>query len=263
MIHIKDQLGNSIVLDRTPQRIVSLVPSQTELLIDLGLESQLLGITKFCVHPGHLRKTKTIVGGTKTIRIDVIKALKPDIILCNKEENTQEIVESCQKLCPVHVSDIVTIEDNNEMMFQYGMLFKKEKETRVLIDEINLGIKKLRTIVSKVDKKRVTYFIWQKPYMVVGNDTFINTLLEISGYENAYKNAERYPEITLESLQDKTDYIFLSSEPFPFKEEHKTRFENFVGRENVILVDGEYFSWYGSRLIGATKYFENLFRQLV
>ena len=112
---MQDQLGTQHTFEKTPLRIVSLVPSQTELLYDLGLEDNIVGITKFCVHPFHFKATKTIVGGTKTIKFDKIKALQPDIIICNKEENTKEIVEELSQICPVWVTDILMIEDNLQM----------------------------------------------------------------------------------------------------------------------------------------------------
>jgi len=111
-----DQLGTTHTFGRIPKRIISLVPSQTELLYDLGLEEEIVGITKFCVHPNHLKATKQIVGGTKQVKLDKIKALQPEIIIANKEENTKEIVEELSKICPVWVTNIITIEDNLQMI---------------------------------------------------------------------------------------------------------------------------------------------------
>ena len=108
----QDQIGRILELEKTPKRIICLVPSLTELLVDLGLEDCIVGITKFCIHPTHLKQTKAIVGGTKNINVDKIKALNPDIILCNKEENSKEIVKICEEIAPTHVSDIFTINDN-------------------------------------------------------------------------------------------------------------------------------------------------------
>ena len=120
-----DQLNRNVELEHIPKRIVSLVPSQTELLVDLGLENDLVGITKFCVHPNHLRKQKTIVGGTKQIHLDKIKALRPDIILCNKEENTKEIIRDLEDLAPIHISDVNTVEDCLELIKMYSIIFNR------------------------------------------------------------------------------------------------------------------------------------------
>ena len=124
-MQLTDQLGIQHTFDTQLIRIVSLVPSQTELLYDLGLEDNIVGITKFCVHPVHFKATKTIVGGTKNVKFDKIKALQPDIIICNKEENTKEIVEELSAICPVWVTDIYTIEDNLQMISDFGQLFNK------------------------------------------------------------------------------------------------------------------------------------------
>ncbi|WP_373059864.1 ABC transporter substrate-binding protein [Zunongwangia sp. H14] len=250
-----DQLHRKIEIPETPKRIVSLVPSQTELLVDLGLKSALVGITKFCVHPKTLRKEKKVVGGTKTIHLEKIKALKPDLILCNKEENTEEMVANLEKIAPVHVSDIVTLEDAFELMRQYGNLFGKNLEAEKLIAEIE---KKKEVLVKKLQGRqaeRTAYFIWKKPLILAGTNTFINTLLKLNKLDNIVEG--RYPEINLEKLEElQPEVILLSSEPFPFKEKHKQIFDSL--KAEVILVDGEYFSWYGSRLVKAMDYFAGL-----
>ena len=139
----KDQLHTVFEFSQTPKRIVSLVPSQTELLIDLGLKKQVVGITKFCTHPTSLRDEKTIVGGTKTIHLDKIRSLQPDIIICNKEENTKEIVALCATIAPVWVSDIYTLENALEMISLLGTLFEKEEKAFDIIlanHLLNLGL---------------------------------------------------------------------------------------------------------------------------
>ncbi|WP_372919865.1 ABC transporter substrate-binding protein [Salegentibacter sp.] len=255
-MELRDQLQRKIVLDGVPQRVVSLVPSQTELLIDLGLEEKLAGITKFCVHPEYLRKTKKVVGGTKQVHINRIKDLQPDLILCNKEENTPEMVEALEKIAPVHVSDINEIEDAFEMMFQYGQLFNREELAKTMVNSIRKKISTLKEINKGKPTKKVAYLIWQDPIMIAGKSTFIDTLLQLNNVENVYRE-DRYPVTSLEELKErKPDLILLSSEPYPFSEKHIEFFEN-TGAE-IILVDGEYFSWYGSRLLYAIEYFKNL-----
>ena len=123
--------------------------------MDLGLEDNLVGITKFCVHPKHLKQTKTIVGGTKTIHIKKIKALKPDIVLCNKEENTQEMIAELEQIAPVHISDIYTIEDCLELIEMYGDIFSREKESQILIENIFQNMVSIENIIKlkKILKK--------------------------------------------------------------------------------------------------------------
>lgn len=257
----KDQIGQIHTFETSPKRIVSLVPSQTELLYDLGLEETIVGITKFCVHPHHLKATKSIVGGTKTIKFDKIAALQPDIIICNKEENTKEIVQELSAICPVWVTDIYTIEDNNKMILDFGTLFNKRTEAQKWINKINFALQDFQNFLKDKPKKKVAYFIWANPYMVAGNATFINELLKINHFSNIYENKEsRYPEIELTKirLEGDTDYVFLSSEPFPFKDEHAFEIGRATHHAKTVFVDGEFFSWYGSRLVKAFDYFKIL-----
>ena len=255
-----DHLGNHIDISVTPKRIISLVPSQTELLYDLGLEESIVGITKFCVHPFHFKSTKQIIGGTKNIKIDKIKQLNPDIILCNKEENTKAIVEACDQICNVHVSDILTIDDSLELIKQYGELFNKQEEALKLIQGIDKEIEDFQNFIQNKPTLKVAYFIWKNPWMVAANHTFINYLLQLNKFENIYSNEIRYPKtlISNSKLQNGVDFILLSSEPFPFSEVHKKEMQNLLPNTTVILVDGEMFSWFGSRLIKAFKYFKML-----
>ncbi len=253
----KDQLNRTLTLSHTPKRIISLVPSQTELLVDLGLEESIVGITRFCVHPKNLKKSKTIVGGTKKIRVDKIKALHPDIIICNKEENSKEIVESLEKIAPVWVSDMYTIEDALQMISLLGTLFNVEDRSRKIINSINSETNEFVSFMKLKPYKKVAYLIWNNPYMLAGRNTFIQQLLALNKFENIITDPNsRYPEATIEDLK-KTDIILLSSEPFPFKEKHLIEIKETTQKE-VILVDGEYFSWYGSRLEHAFSYFKRL-----
>jgi ABC-type Fe3+-hydroxamate transport system substrate-binding protein len=263
-VKIVDQIGKELVLKQVPKRIVSLVPSQTELLFDLGLEEQIVGLTKFCVHPYHLKSTKAIVGGTKTIKIDKIKALNPDIILCNKEENTKEIVEACNAICTVHVSDIFTIKDCIALITQYGVLFNKRTEANKIANKITFNLNDFLAYINNKPSYKVAYFIWRNPWMVAGNTTFINYLLTLNKFENIYGNLERYPEVDINKIQLEGDpeLILLSSEPYPFKDEHAFEVGRVSHHAKTIFVDGEYFSWYGSRLVKAFDYFKTLRNRL-
>lgn len=257
----RDQLDRKIELNKEPERIVSLVPSQTELLCYLGLKEKIVGVTKFCVHPENLRKEKKVVGGTKTVHFDRIRDLKPDIILCNKEENTEDMVRELEKIAPVHISEVITFEDSMELIRMYGSLFGCKKSAEGLISEIR---SKKDSFIEKLSgqKLKVAYLIWRDPWMGVGADTFINSMLELNDLSNVLGNhSARYPEISLKELNKlEPDVVLLSSEPFPFKEKHIDEVQS--EKLHVALVDGEYFSWYGSRLLAAFDYFENLHKQL-
>jgi len=215
---VKDQLNREISLSVTPRRIVSLVPSQTELLVDLGLKTSLVGITKFCVHPKNIKKEITVVGGTKEVDYAKIEKLQPDIIICNREENTQKMVTALERIAPVWVSDIVTIDDSLQMIESLGILFGVTTEASKVISFITSEIKSFQKFIADKPLKKVVYLIWNEPYMAAGSDTFIHSLLLENNFQNTISE-KRYPEVTIEQL-DRADLVLLSSEPYPFKEKH-------------------------------------------
>lgn len=253
---LTDQMGNNLSIPEKPKRIISLVPSQTELLFDLGLEEEIVGVTKFCVHPKDSVASKTIIGGTKKFRFETIHKLKPDIIFGNKEENYQSGIEQLKQNYPVWMSDIKTLDDAFDMINSLGRITGMFQNSLKLVRSIKNEFLSL----PKVDKpKSVLYLIWQEPKMTVGGDTFIHHLLEKAGYINLAKSLSRYPELTDEDIESlRPDLIFLSSEPFPFREKHLKEFKNRFPKVKVSLVDGEMFSWYGSRLNLAPPYFREL-----
>jgi len=263
--NITDQLGTMHTFESTPKRIISLVPSQTELLYDLGLEEAIVGITKFCVHPFHFKQTKAIVGGTKNVKFDKIKALQPDIIIGNKEENTKEIVEELRTICPVWVTDIMTLEDNFQMISDFGQLFNKRTEAQKWNDKINFAYRDFQIFIKEKTIKKVAYFIWVNPYMVAGKSTYINELLQLNKFNNIYQNREeRYPEIIIQKMriQGDPDIVLLSSEPFPFNDENAFEIGRFTHHAQTVFVDGEMFSWYGTRILKAFDYFKKLHSRL-
>lgn len=248
-----DQLNRFIFLPQSPRRIISLVPSQTELLVDLGLEERIVGVTKFCIHPQHLKKQKTIVGGTKNYRFDVIDSLQPDLIIGNKEENDRDGIEKLATKYPVWMSDIFSLEDNYEMIRQIGKICQEDQKAREIIQRIKSSFE------QPIPKKgSCVYLIWNEPIMVAGQDTFINVMLEKAGFENLI-DGSRYPVLEKEDLQRlNPDFLLLSSEPFPFKEKHLDFYRTLLPNSQIKLVDGELFSWYGSRLIHSAAYFQRL-----
>ncbi len=256
-----DQLQRRIQLNSVPKRIVSLVPSQTELLVDLGLENTIVGVTKFCIHPNQLRKEKQVVGGTKHVHLDKIKALSPDIILCNKEENTKEMIEALEQIAPVHISDIMTLEDAFELIEMYGALFHVIPRASEVVDCIRIEREQFQAKRKGLKTSKVAYFIWKDPWMVVASNTFIDAMLKEAGFQNVFKNEDRYPEIDLDHPQlNVADKILLSSEPYPFKQKQITELKHRFQNKEIHIVDGEMFSWYGSRLQKAYRYFLTLNR---
>ena len=252
-MHYTDHLHRKIILPNPPERIISLVPSQTELLIELGLEQKLVGVTKFCVHPKHIRKEKTIVGGTKNYRMDVIESLRPDLIIGNKEENEQEGIRALSEKWPVWMSDIFTLQDAYRMILDIGELTSSLSKAKDLVQKIE------NSLQNPIPRKGTcVYLIWENPTMAAGKNTFIHEMLNMAGFENLI-NGERYPEIDLEYLKElNPEFLLLSSEPFPFKEKHLTYYRENLPTTQVMLIDGEMFSWYGSRLQYSGEYFRSL-----
>ncbi len=235
-------------------RIISLVPSQTELLFDLGLEERVVGITKFCVHPGHWRKSKTIIGGTKNIDVRKIKTLNPDLIIGNKEENDWDGIRELQHHFPVWISDVKDRSSALQMIEAIGKITDTELRGKSIIEQITSNFKS----IQKVKSLRALYLIWQNPWMAAGNDTFIHSMLFELGLINCV-NEPRYPSFDENQLKQlNPEVILLSTEPFPFTEKHKEQLTTIFPSAKVLLVDGEMFSWYGSRMRLAPDYFASL-----
>lgn len=254
-MRITDQTGQHIHLPSPVKKIISVVPSQTELLYHLNLDKETTGITKFCIHPQQWFKTKTRVGGTKTLDIDLIRKLNPDIIFANKEENTEHQIKLLSKELPVYISDIKNLEDALQMIADIGIITGTYDKASAIIREIK------NNFTNLIPRKEINtaYLIWQKPFMSVGGDTFINDMMKRCGYSNVLQNKQRYPETTVDELNSlNTELLLLSSEPFPFKEKHVDEIIAAGFKGKIMLVDGEMFSWYGSRLIQAPAYFQQL-----
>lgn len=262
-MHFKDQLQRPIVLNHTPERIVCLVPSITELLCDLGLVSSLVGVTKFCVHPHHIMTNVTVVGGTKQVHFDKIRDLKPDLIICNKEENTQDMIAELETIASVHISDINSVADCLELIDMYGTMFNCSNEANLLVSKITKGKTDFEDFIKTQPNREVAYFIWKDPWMVAANDTFVNYMLKLNSFKNAFENESRYPEISMDTIYPEVEFVFLSSEPFPFKDEHKSMLQPQFPNAKILLVDGEMFSWYGSRLLLAFNYFKTWHRTVL
>lgn len=261
-----DQTGRSVTLPGIPKRIISLVPSQTELLFDLGLDEEVVGITKFCIHPANWFYTKTRVGGTKSLHINIINELEPDLVIANKEENVKEQVEELAVRCPVWISDVHNLESAYDMITKLGSITSRDVQAESIIKNIKNNFSQLRIPARR---PLAAYLIWNDPYMTAGSDTFINSMMHAAGLQNAFAGQTRYPETSIEQLNAiDPDLLLLSSEPFPFKQKHVDELRSTVvtaspGRPRIELVDGQMFSWYGSRLQHAPAYFEKLQKKLL
>ena len=259
-MHTRDQLNREVNLPFPPRRIVSLVPSQTELLYDLGLQDEVVGITKFCIHPEAWFRQKKRVGGTKKLNLEAIAALQPDLIIGNKEENERTQIEALQTRYPVWMSDVLCLEDAEEMIRRIGAMVDKAREAAILAAKIRQSF----DLLEVVEGLRTAYFIWNEPYMVAAADTFINDMLRRAGFINVFGHLPRYPEINEAMLREaQPEVILLSSEPYPFQQKHIEALRIHCPNAVICLADGELFSWYGSRLLHSATYFRNLHRDCI
>jgi ABC-type Fe3+-hydroxamate transport system substrate-binding protein len=258
-VQILDDIGCLINFTKQPKRIISLVPSFTETLFEIGLGNNLVGITKFCVHPTQLRKQIPLIGGTKNINISKIEALAPDIVFASKEENIQEQVNALKKFTQVHTSDIKSVFDVLQWLAIIEKMFQVDN---ALLQELKNKIDEITKYIPAAAYSAV-YLIWQNPFFTIGGDTFINSMLSYAGIKNVFQDNTRYPTITIEDIaHSQAEIVLLSSEPFPFKEKHVAQLQTLLPTKKIMLVDGEIFSWYGWRMTKALPYFALLHNSL-
>ncbi|MEM1124500.1 MAG: helical backbone metal receptor [Bacteroidota bacterium] len=252
---ISDQIGRTVHTPELPKRIISLVPSITELLVDLGLTNRLVGRTKFCVHPEGIVRSIPKVGGTKRVAFEKIAALQPDLIIANQEENDEGQIKQLMVHFPVWVSQVPTFAAGLEMVQSVGQLTQTVEKANNIIERSSVAWQQLYAEPSM----KTAYLIWQKPYMTIGNDTYIHDVLRQLGFLNVFSEATRYPTFTLSDLQQRQpQLILLSSEPFPFKQQHLDTLQLAFPNTSVRLVDGEAFSWYGTRFLKTANYLREL-----
>jgi ABC-type Fe3+-hydroxamate transport system substrate-binding protein len=244
-------------LHYTPSRIISLVPSQTALLHHLNLDKEVIGITKFCIHPSTWFREKTRIGGTKSLHIEKIIALQPDLLIANREENNQQDVELLAETIPVWVTDVKNLPDAIQMILDVGTLTRKIAGSQRMAETILDLFQKLSRHRKTI---RTAYLIWKDPYMTVGTDTFIHDMMTRAGFENIYHIQSRYPECSLEEIRQLgCELVLLSSEPYPFKQKHIDELSDLLPDTKIVLVNGEMFSWYGSHLLDAPAYLNQLY----
>ena len=236
-------------------RIISLVPSITELICDLGLAEQLVGRTGFCIHPWETVRKIPKVGGTKDLRFDVIRALKPTHVIVNVDENRREDAEALAEFVPeVVVTHPLGPLDNLELFRRLGHTFDREDEAERLCAAFEAAHTTLGDPAGR-PAQNVLYLIWREPWMTVSPDTYIaRTLALLNWHTLPAETADRYPEVDLGEYAGQVDRVLLSSEPFHFKAHHLDEVRHLVPGAQVSLIDGEMTSWYGSRAIQAMRY---------
>lgn len=239
------------------RRIISLVPSLTELLAQLELHDETVGITKFCVHPHAWFRSKSRMGGTKDVRLNRVMDEAPDLVIASKEENEQAQIEAIAAHFPVLLTDVCNLQDALQAIVDIGHCCHRQQQAEALVALIKERFQELAKM--KTARKRAAYFIWRDPWMVAGGDTYINDMLWKAGYENVFSHKSRYPETSEAELQMLAPELLLfSSEPFPFRPHHAEEIKAFLPHSTAIMVDGEMFSWYGSRMLMAPAYFAQL-----
>jgi len=254
-IKIYDQSERSFIINQPVKKVVSLVPSVTETLIFLGLKEQMAGRTKFCLHPQVHVEHIPVVGGTKSIDIEKVIYLNPDLIIGSKEENEKEQIITLAEQFPVYVNDVIDLPSCYNFIEAMGNIFSLENAAQDLIFSIRNSFENKMFFFNP----RIIYLIWHKPFMTIGKNTFIDSILKQSGLYNIFGHLERYPQITEQQIQEaEADYILLSTEPYPFNENHCREFEKIFKGSKVMLVDGEMFAWYGSHLLKSASYFQQL-----
>lgn len=256
-----DDLGRFVEIGEKPNRIISLCPSQSETLAFLAGDSRIAGITKFCIHPNTLFKSAIKVGGTKKVNINLIDSLHPDLIVCEKEENTPEMVAELESKWPVYVTDVRSVADAYKMVNDLGRIVGEPEKA----EELVRSIVKVWPQSSEIGGISVAYLIWKDPWMAAGSDTYIDSVLSDLGFYNVFTEASsRYPVITLSELGEKAPkHIFLSSEPFPFSEKHIQEIQLAVPNAFIHLVDGEWFSWYGVRMLESASHLQRFCKEII
>jgi len=260
-ITITDDLGREVNIPFPPKRIISAVPSTTELLFDLGLEGKVISRTKFCKYPkGKIEKLPNI-GVTKNLYIDKINLLNPDLILVNEEENYKAEVEALMDDFPVYVSKIRNYEEALQNILNIGKITGTKPKAFEITNKIRAGFAK---IPKSKKPLKVLYLVWRKPFMGVGKNSFINSMLEMCRFENVLSDLqERYPKLSEDTIKElNPDLVLLSSEPYPFGEMHIKEVRDTFPNAKIELVDGEMFSWHESHMLQATDYFINLIKKI-
>jgi ABC-type Fe3+-hydroxamate transport system substrate-binding protein len=253
---LTDMMGREVQVPDRPERVISLCPSQTLTLADLGASGQLAGITRFCIHPDEIWKSVKRIGGTKRVNFDAILEIQPDLIIGEKEENTEGMIQELSKDYPVYMTDVTDIPSSLDMVRRLGEIVGAEAKAVEMIEEIKQALGRIHPLQGL----ETAYLIWREPWMAAGRDTFIQAILAHCGFVNVFTSLpSRYPEISVEwMLSAQPQVLLLSDEPYPFAEKHIEEFQEVLPDASIHLVNGEYFSWYGSRMVDCDRYLNPL-----
>jgi ABC-type Fe3+-hydroxamate transport system substrate-binding protein len=253
-VDLVDAVGTVHSVAGGDARIVSLVPSVTELLCDLGLSSQLVGRTGFCIHPREIVRGIPKVGGTKDVDVDRVRELAPTHLVVNIDENRKETVDALAAFVPsIVVTHPLAPEDNLGLYRLLGGIFGRPAEAERLCDAFSAAYADLGDAARR--PAPVLYLIWRDPWMTVSRDTYISRTLALVGWQTLpERSADRYPEVDITAVPGTVERVLLSSEPYRFREKHLAEVEMLVPGARVELIDGEMTSWYGSRAIEGLRY---------
>lgn len=267
--HLIDAQGTAHEVAATTARIVSLVPSITELLVDLGLGKQLVGRTGFCIHPREGVRKVPKVGGTKSIDLAKIRKIAPSHLIVNVDENPRDVVAELAKFVPhVIVTHPKAPTGNFDLFRLMGGIFSREEEAETLCERFGAALAQLEQAASTWPRQRVIYLIWKSPWMTASRDTYISRTLAAAGWDTIEARGEaRYPTIDLTPEQlAEVDLVLFSTEPYSFSERHLVELMDTMPldrRTRCALIDGEMTSWYGSRSIAGMTYLLSLRQRLL
>ncbi|HEY0157989.1 MAG TPA: helical backbone metal receptor [Thermoanaerobaculia bacterium] len=237
---MNDVRGRAFSLGSPPRRVVSLVPSLTETLFDLGAGDAVAGITDFCIFPPDLRLPR--LGGTKNPRVDEVRALAPDLVHMNLEENLRRHAEAIEEFAPVFVTEPKSVGDVAALIAQLGELHGRQEKAAELVE-------RLREAQAAMPRRSLTFAcpIWKNPWMWCGGDTYVSRLVEAAGGVNVLRDQTRYPHLSLEEvLSMRPDVVFLPDEPYLFTEEDAAAIQ---GTRVIGPFPGHLFTWHGTRTI--------------
>ncbi len=238
-------------------RYVSLCPSITETLIDLGVADRLVGITRFCIHPEAVVSRLPKVGGTKDPYLDAIRAAKPDVVFMNAEENRREDHDALSASLRIDVSEPRRVAEVPALLRHFGHVTDRVDVAEARAKELEAGIAAARNQAPK--PFRYAYLIWRKPWMAAGAETYVDDILRLAGGENIFGDSStRYPEIALSDLS-RADRVFLADEPFPFTDDHAPEVAAVTDAE-ISVISGDDCCWHGVRSIRGVALMQRLAR---
>lgn len=248
---VVDCLGREITLPKNISRIVSLVPSISELIYDLNVEDKLVGVTKFCVHPKYFQIEKTVIGGVQDFDIEKIKELNPDVVFASKDENFEDEIAELEKFVPVYVTDVKNINEAKQMISNFGDLLNRRNEATKILMKIDLQLSDLSKITDDLLYRSGAYLVWNEPWVAAGKETFVDSMLKLIKVDNVFSNLnERYPMVTGANIHlGNPDIVMLPTEPFKFEDQQAMEISAHTHDAATFFVDGEVFAWYGSRLV--------------